>query len=440
MSVRRLAEKQPESFAFSPANAALAKEWIAKYPEGRQQSAVIPLLMIAQEQEGWVTKPAIEHVAGMLDMPLIRVLEVATFYTQFQLKPVGTRAHVQVCGTTPCMLSGAGALMDVCRARIHPDQFHTNEAGTLSWEEVECLGACVNAPMVMIFKDTYEDLTPERLAEIIDAFEAGEGASVKPGPQNGRIASEPASGLTTLKDEGPLLKKTREKAERLTAVPGGPVQPAPAGEPAVPPSKSAKPKTDTQETTGSVKSPSPRKTAAKSESRKSAPPTPHDPKRANETIDDSGAPGRQRKGKPGAATAADAARAPYKAPELLKGGPIGTDTKETESAPGKALPPAAAGRPPLSSPDRPLAMERPEKPDDLKLIAGVGPKIEATLNELGIHTFRQIASWQKRQCDWVDAYLNFRGRIERDDWVKQAKALAKGGEAEYIRVFGKKPR
>ena len=131
--------------------------------------------MLAQDQEGWVTKAAIEHVADMLGMPYIRALEVATFYTQFQLKPVGTRAHVQVCGTTPCMLRGAEALMDVCRSKIHHDQFHTNDDGTLSWEEVECLGACVNAPMVMIFKDTYEDLTPERLGEIIDAFAAGKG-------------------------------------------------------------------------------------------------------------------------------------------------------------------------------------------------------------------------------------------------------------------------
>ena len=198
MSVRRLADAsvQPASFAFNEAMAGEARKWIAKYPKGREQSAIIPLLMLAQEQDGWVTKAAIEHVADMLDMPYIRALEVATFYTQFQLKPVGTRAHVQVCGTTPCMLRGSEALMDVCRSKIHHDQFHTNERGTLSWEEVECLGACVNAPMVMIFKDTYEDLTPGRLAEIIDAFEAGKGDAVKPGPQNGRSFSAPASGLT----------------------------------------------------------------------------------------------------------------------------------------------------------------------------------------------------------------------------------------------------
>ncbi|RVD39142.1 NADH-quinone oxidoreductase subunit NuoE, partial [Mesorhizobium sp. M8A.F.Ca.ET.023.02.2.1] len=183
MSVRRLAEAsvQPASFAFNKANAAAAKQWIKKYPKGREQSAIIPLLMIAQEQEGWVTKAAIETISDMLGMPRIRGLEVATFYTQYQLNPVGTRAHIQVCGTTPCMLRGSEALMDVCRSKIHHDQFHTNDKGTLSWEEVECLGACVNAPMVMVFKDTFEDLTPERLAEIIDLYDAGKGASVAPG-------------------------------------------------------------------------------------------------------------------------------------------------------------------------------------------------------------------------------------------------------------------
>ena len=133
MSVRRLAEDtvQPNGFVFSRDNAAEAKRWIRKYPEGRQQSAVIPLLMLAQEQEGWVTKASIEHVAELLDMPLIRVMEVATFYTQFQLQPVGSRAHVQVCGTTPCMLRGAGDLIAVCRRKFSEQQFHRNADGTL---------------------------------------------------------------------------------------------------------------------------------------------------------------------------------------------------------------------------------------------------------------------------------------------------------------------
>src|SRR3954471_8150924 len=213
MSVRRLAEPavQPANFAFDPSNQVEVKRWIDKYPKGREQSAVIPLLMIAQDQDGWVTKAAIEHVADMLAMPYIRALEVATFYTQFQLKPVGRQAHVQVCGTTPCMLRGAEALMDVCRAKIHHDQFHTNAERTLSWEEIECAGPCVNAPMIMIFSDTYEDLTPERLGEIIDAFAAGKGASVPAGPQIERIVSAPQSGLTTLRDEKAILKSTRDR-------------------------------------------------------------------------------------------------------------------------------------------------------------------------------------------------------------------------------------
>ncbi len=182
MSVRRLAEEQfqPAGFSFNPENATWAEATIRKYPAGRQQSAVIPLLMRAQEQEGWVTKAAIEYVAEKLDMAYIRVLEVATFYTQFQLKPVGTRAHIQVCGTTPCMLRGAEDLIHVCKSKIHPEPFERNADGTLSWEEVECQGACVNAPMVMIFKDSYEDLSPIQLEHIIDRFASGKGSDVKP--------------------------------------------------------------------------------------------------------------------------------------------------------------------------------------------------------------------------------------------------------------------
>lgn len=193
MSVRRLAENQfqPAGFAFSDENSAWVDRTIQKYPEGRQQSAVIPVLMRAQDQEGWVSKAAIEKVADILGMAYIRVLEIATFYTQFQLQPVGTRAHVQVCGTTPCMLRGSQKLMDVCKSKIHEHTFARNAEGTLSWEEVECLGACVNAPMVMIGRDTYEDLTPERLSEIIDTFEAGKGAEIKPGPQIDRWFSSP---------------------------------------------------------------------------------------------------------------------------------------------------------------------------------------------------------------------------------------------------------
>src|SRR5215831_8620706 len=152
MSVRRLAEAhlQPKEFAFTADNLAWAKKQIAKYPEGRQASAVIPLLWRAQEQVGgWLPQKAIEHVAEFLGMARIRVLEVATFYTMFLLSPVGKKAHVQVCGTTPCRLRGAAALFDVCARKMHPEPSHVSADGNFSWEEVECLGAWANAPMVL---------------------------------------------------------------------------------------------------------------------------------------------------------------------------------------------------------------------------------------------------------------------------------------------------
>ncbi|MGY4506676.1 NADH-quinone oxidoreductase subunit NuoE [Bradyrhizobium sp. USDA 3650] len=201
MSVRRLAPKevQPASFAFTEENLAFAKQQIAKYPAGRQASAVIAILWRVQEQhDGWVSEAAIRAVADMLDMPYIRVLEVATFYTMFQLAPVGKKAHVQVCGTTPCRLRGAEDLIHVCEHRIHHEPFQLSKDGNFSWEEVECLGACVNAPMVLIGKDTYEDLTKESFGKVLDGFASGN--PPKPGPQNGRQFSAPTGGPTTLKE------------------------------------------------------------------------------------------------------------------------------------------------------------------------------------------------------------------------------------------------
>jgi NADH-quinone oxidoreductase subunit E len=199
MSVRRLAPKelQPASFEFTAENLAWAKAQMEKYPPGRQQSAVIPILWRVQEQhDGWVSEVAIRAVADLLGMPHIRVLEIATFYTMFQLQPVGKKAHVQVCGTTPCMLRGAKDLIDVCKNRIHHEPFHLSEDGNFSWEEVECLGACVNAPMAMIWKDTYEDLTPELLNKVLDGFASGN--PPKPGPQIARQFAAPVTGPTTL--------------------------------------------------------------------------------------------------------------------------------------------------------------------------------------------------------------------------------------------------
>jgi NADH-quinone oxidoreductase subunit E len=206
MSVRRLAEKQPPSFAFTRENLDWAKAKMAQYPEGRQQSAVIPILWRAQEQcGGWLPQKAIEATAELLGMAKIRVLEVATFYTMFNLAPIG-RLHVQLCGTTPCMLRGAEDLKKVCHRLIG----HENEVtadGTFSWIEVECLGACVNAPMVQINADYYEDLTSETLTRIINDFSAGR--TPKPGPQIERQNSAPVGGPTTLTDPSLYESKAR---------------------------------------------------------------------------------------------------------------------------------------------------------------------------------------------------------------------------------------
>jgi NADH-quinone oxidoreductase subunit E len=195
MSVRRLHATQPESFAFTPENIEWSKGQISKYPEGRQASAIIPLLWQAQKQEGWLSEPAIRTVADMLDMPYMRALEVATFYTMFNLSPVG-EFFVQLCGTTPCWLRGADDLKSVCRKMIG-EQGDITEDGKLSWLEVECLGACVNAPMVQINDDFFEDLTAESFEQVLTDLRAGK--EVATGPQNTRHTSEPEGGLTVLK-------------------------------------------------------------------------------------------------------------------------------------------------------------------------------------------------------------------------------------------------
>jgi NADH-quinone oxidoreductase subunit E len=318
--------------------------------------------------------------------------------------------------------------MNICRSKIHHDQFHTNAAGTLSWEEVECLGACVNAPMVMIFKDTYEDLTPERLGEIIDAFDAGKGATVPVGPQVKRTLSGPQSGLTTLRDETAVLRTTRAEEDRIAA------QNAAAAEAdakvaaavSAPPSNAAKPQTDAVETSAAVKSPSPVKVSAQAEQATSAAPPKHDAANANKASEEVEKTEKQRNGPRSKAEPASA----FKSPEL-------SPPAAAASKPSAAK---AAPKPALDDPNRPAAVERPQKPDDLKLISGIGPKIEGILNSLGIFTFAQVAAWKQEERSWVDSYLNFKGRIDRDNWVKQADALARGGVEEYVRVFGKDPR
>ena len=197
MSLRRLAKEQPVSFTFSPATMEKVNWWISKYPDNRRQSAVIPILWLVQKQEGWVSEPAITAIARLLGMAQIRVFEVATFYTMFMLEPVGSAALIQVCGTTPCMLRGSDALIAVCKAKIGPKD-KLSADGKFTWQEVECLGACCNAPMAQINDYFYEDLTPENMAQIIDDFAAGKSSA--PGPYNGRKTSEPLGGAVTLND------------------------------------------------------------------------------------------------------------------------------------------------------------------------------------------------------------------------------------------------
>lgn len=222
MSVRRLAKEQPASFAFSKATKAKCDWWIAKYPADRKQSAVIPILWLVQKQEGWVSEPAIRAIADLLEMPKIRVLEVATFYTMFMLEPVGTSALIQVCGTTPCMLRGSGELMKVCQKKIGPKD-KLSADGRFTWQEVECLGACANAPMAQINDYYFEDLTGDDMAKIIDDFAAGK--SPRPGSRVGRASSEPEGGALTLTDPAlydgsaarPIKKLPNAKPAKATA-------------------------------------------------------------------------------------------------------------------------------------------------------------------------------------------------------------------------------
>jgi NADH-quinone oxidoreductase subunit E len=346
MAVRRLHHEQPASFAFSAENAAWADTIVKRYPPGRQASAVIPLLWRGQEQEGWVSKPMIEAISDMLGMAYIRVLEVATFYTMFQLQPVGAKAHIQVCGTTPCMLRGSEELIAICRSRIAPHSHELSPDGSMSWEEVECLGACVNAPMVQVFKDTYEDLTPESFNALIDGFAAGN--PPKPGPQNGRQFSAAEGGETTLLDpalyDGSVVGRYKVA---VTDVPvGAPITVAPAA--------------------------------------------------------------------PAVSKAAEPAKAPQPPP----------------AAPAAPVAPPA-GEASVSDDHKPvfLAAPRDEKPDDLKLIRGVGPKLEAMLHGMGVYHFDQIADWTEMNLRWVDQNLGqFRGRAVRENWIEQARKLKTGAQ------------
>jgi NADH-quinone oxidoreductase subunit E len=208
MSVRRLAQVQPASFAFRPATLKAARTWMENFPAGRQQSAVIAILWLVQKQEGWVSEPAIRTVAELLGMPVIRVLEIATFYTMFMLEPVGEVALVQVCGTTPCQTRGSEGLLAICQRKFGPSN-HRSADGKFYWQEVECMGACANAPMAAINDYYYEDLTPESFEKLLDDFAAGK--KPKPGSAIGRQGSAPEGGNIALTDaklyDGSLAKK-----------------------------------------------------------------------------------------------------------------------------------------------------------------------------------------------------------------------------------------
>ncbi|MFD1913455.1 NADH-quinone oxidoreductase subunit E [Halodurantibacterium flavum] len=365
--LRRLHPEQPESFAFTPANQEWAQAQISKYPEGRQASAIIPLLWRAQEQEGWLTRPAIEHVAEMLGMAYIRALEVATFYFMFQLQPVGSVANIQICGTTSCMICGAEDLVGVCQDLIAAKPHTLSADGKFSWEEVECLGACANAPMAQIGKDYYENLTAERLREIIAELAAGK--VPVPGPQNGRYASEPAGEPTTLKDhvEG---RDAHNASVRLALDIGDTVKRIDG--------------TEVPILTPWIKPAEP--TAAEGE--------PQQPE-------------------PGAGLPADETGITVEeAPAEAKARPEATEpAKAADRASGAGVKPVT-----LSSP-------RPDQREDLTLLDGIGPDEQAALNALGVWHLDQIAAWTPEELEWVDANLQgFGGRATRDGWVAVAKA------------------
>ena len=332
MALRRFdLEAGGDSFAFKPETEPTIAFWLGKYPEDKKRSAVIPMLWLAQkDNQGWLSEPAMREVADRLEMPYIRVYEVATFYTMFRLQPIG-KHHVQLCGTTPCMLRGANDLKEACHKVIGKPMSVTDD-GRLSWEEVECLGACANAPMVQINDYYYEDLTVESLTEILGKLQNG--VEVPPGTFVDRLNSAPEGGATSLL-EGDLYDGSRNAVSELPNLP------------------------------------------------KAAP------------ADDASAP--------------VAAPAPEKKTTLIK------DSKPAPKAE-----------------DKPEAVEiAAGDEDDLKRIKGIGPVNEKALNELGIFKFSQIAAWTPANVDWVEDSMSFPGRIEREDWIAQAKTLAEGDETEF---------
>ena len=198
MTLRKISKDQPERFEFNTKNLEEVKNIIKKYPEGKQQSAVMSLLYLAQKQnDNWIPLSAMKHIGKLLDMPYIKVYEVATFYTMYNLTPVG-KNFIQVCTTTPCMIRGAGKIVEACKEKISENENELSKEKNCSWMEVECLGACINAPMMQINDDYYEDLDKEKALMILDYIVKGK--TPKPGSYRGRINSEPENNRKTLLD------------------------------------------------------------------------------------------------------------------------------------------------------------------------------------------------------------------------------------------------
>ncbi|MDQ1849198.1 NADH-quinone oxidoreductase subunit E [Gemmobacter fulvus] len=380
--LRRLHKDQPASFEFTPANLEWARGQITKYPAGRQASAVIPLLWRAQEQHGWLTRPAIEYVADMLGMAYIRVLEVATFYFMFQLQPVGSVAHIQICGTTSCMICGAEELIAVCKELIAPAAHAVSVDGKFSWEEVECMGACANAPMAQIGKDYYEDLTPAKLRDLIARFSRGE--VPVPGPQNGRYAAEPLSGLTSLKDFESGRQQYNASAQRAVDI------------------------GDTVKRIDGTEVPILTPWLGKAAAVKPVAQTTPAPAAAGIS-----------------ATVAEALTTGT--PEVKVDAPAGVAV----AAPAQTV---ASGNEAEAVKPAGLSAARNGTPDTLQVIEGIGPKLEALCHELGFFHFDQIASWGPAEIAWMDANLKgFKGRVTRDKWVAQARIIIEHGLEEFQR-------
>ena len=419
--LRRLHKEQPASFEFTPANLAWAKGQISKYPEGRQASAVIPRLWRAQEQHGWLTRPAIEYVADMLGIAYIRVLEVATFYFMFQLQPVGSVAHIQICGTTSCMICGAEELIAVCQELVSKAPHQLSADGKFSWEEVECMGACANAPMAQIGKDYYEDLTADKLRALIGRFSNGE--VPVPGPQNGRYAAEPLSGLTSLKEFESGRKQYNASAQFAVDI-GDTVKridgtEVPLTTPWLGVSASTRAKVAVKDAANTVAAKA-AEGVAKAEVAVKA--------KVAEGVAKA-----EKAVKAGAEKAVKAvAEVKAKVADKVSGKAAQTSKSDAPVAAGLM---SAAAKAEVAGGTQPKGLKAPKKggADDLKIIEGIGPVLEKLCHEMGIFHFDQIAAWGAPEIEWMDGNLKgFRGRVTRDKWVAQAKLIGEVGVEEFL--------